>query len=93
MGGLLLFRPRTPLDLLSQTRGIPPLPPFVIHSLLLAAFACDARAQDWKEVYDPMVVRSLYLQVDPTDWSRVINDQPQEGQTESRERADAMFNG
>ena len=61
--------------------------------LLLSILAADARAQDWKEVYDPMVVRSLYLQVDPTDWNRVINDQPVEGQTVSQERASAMFNG
>jgi len=61
--------------------------------LLLSVLALESRAQDWKEVYDPMVVRSLYLQVDPTDWSRVINDQPEEGQTASQERAAAMFNG
>ena len=47
----------------------------------------------WKEVYNPFTVRSLHLQVDPTDWNRVINDQPEEGQTASQERAEAWFNG
>lgn len=49
-------------------------------------------AQNWKDVYNPMEVRSLYLQVDPTDWTRVINDQPEEGNTAAQERANAWFN-
>jgi hypothetical protein len=40
-----------------------------------------------------MTVRSLYLTVDPADWTRIINDVPEEGQTTSQERASAMFNG
>lgn len=50
-------------------------------------------AQEWKELYDPLEVRSLYLTVDSGDWSSVVNDQPEEGQSASQTRASAMFNG
>jgi hypothetical protein len=40
-----------------------------------------------------MVVRTLYLEVDPLDWDRVRFDAPVEGQTESQERATAVFHG
>lgn len=39
-----------------------------------------------------MEVRSLYLQVDSADWTRVVNDQPEEGNTAAQERANAWFN-
>ena len=62
--------------------------------LVLALCAPAAAAPpEWKQVYDPLVVRSLHLQIDRTDWDRVRFDQPVEGQTESIERAPARFHG
>src|SRR5688500_17079468 len=59
-----------------------------------AAFATVAwAAPEWKEVYNPLVVRTVYLQLSEADWDRVRFDQPLEGQTESQERAGAWFNG
>ncbi|NNC87508.1 MAG: hypothetical protein HKN82_03490, partial [Akkermansiaceae bacterium] len=72
--------------------NVPRLAPchlLVVPGLILSCL--PAGAQNWKEVYDPMVVRSLYLEVDPADWTRVINDQPVEGDTASQERAGAWF--
>lgn len=57
---------------------------------MACAFSITAAPQ-WKEFYDPMTVRSLHLAVDPADWTRVINDQPAEGETLSQERATAWF--
>jgi len=63
-----------------------------VATLLLALVpALASSAPAWKEVYDPMVVRTLHLAVDPADWTRVINDQPAEGETLSQERASAWF--
>jgi CotH kinase protein/Lamin Tail Domain/Fn3 associated len=52
-----------------------------------AAFA----APQWKETYDPMVVRTLYLELDPQDWDRVRFDEPVEGNPEGVEVAPAWF--
>lgn len=70
-----------------------PFPKSLLLGLLFWSISLPAHSQAWKEVYDPMVVRSLYLTVDPTDWNRIINDQPVEGDTVSQERAEAFFNG
>ncbi len=50
-------------------------------------------APEWKEAYDPLIVRTLHLQVEEADWDRVRFDQPVEGQTEGQERAEAWFHG
>ncbi|MDA1006253.1 MAG: hypothetical protein O3A87_07195, partial [Verrucomicrobia bacterium] len=61
-------------------------------AFLALTLTTASAAPAWKEVYAPLTVRTLHLTVDPADWTRVINDQPVEGDTVSQERADAWFN-
>lgn len=57
----------------------------------IAVLFTSTAAPAWKEAYDPFTVRTLYLEINPQDWDRVRFDQPVEGQTESLERATALF--
>lgn len=69
--------------------------PFICRILIIIGFfpSMAASAPEWKEVFDPLVVRTLHLELDPADWDRVRFDQPVEGETESIERANAWFHG
>jgi hypothetical protein len=44
-------------------------------------------------VFDPFTVRTLYLELDPSDWDRVRTDVPVEGDAAGQERAPAYFHG
>ncbi|HZJ16322.1 MAG TPA: CotH kinase family protein, partial [Chthoniobacteraceae bacterium] len=76
-------------------RKSPCIVPRLLYVLPLVWEVCASfvwAAPEWKEVYDPFTVRTLYLQLDPSDWDRVRHDVPVEGQTEGQERAQAWFN-
>lgn len=47
----------------------------VITLTLLATLAPLASAQDWPEIFDPLELRTLHLQIDPSDWIAIQHDE------------------
>jgi hypothetical protein len=42
----------------------------------LALLGCtSAQAQDWPEIFDPLVLRTINLEMDPADWQTIQNDE------------------
>ena len=43
--------------------------------LLAMIFHIPVSAQDWPEIYDPLQLRTLHLQIDPDDWVTIQHDE------------------
>lgn len=41
----------------------------------IVAYSARAQAQDWPEIFDPLVLRTLNLEMDDADWQTIQNDE------------------
>lgn len=47
----------------------------VLLATLVALLAQDARAQGWPDIFDPVQLRTLHLEMDGADWQTIQNDE------------------
>jgi hypothetical protein len=43
--------------------------------IILLGLSVKVNAQEWPEIFNPLVLRTLYLEISPGDWSIVQNDE------------------
>ena len=47
----------------------------LIMGIILLGLSVKVNAQEWPEIFNPLVLRTLYLEISPLDWSIVQNDE------------------
>ena len=47
----------------------------LIMGIILFGLSVKVNAQEWPEIFNPIVLRTLYLEISPGDWSIVQNDE------------------
>ncbi len=47
----------------------------LVIATLLLLFNCTLRAHDWPDIFEPSLLLTLNIEMDPSDWNDVVNDQ------------------